>query len=593
MTLIQSLLIFYPLIVPVWEAGPFDNHNIDRAESLDFLTTPEIQFQMESLKVLKDPRLRSRIAIDLIDSNNPEAIKGLTFFYELEKIDSVKADILTVLYKMKHIEKCANSSMLKACLKNDNVIIRSYGTALYLDKTKDASPVLNLLKNEKALFVKNLLWNDLKTYYKESPEDLLKELLNSTDPLTRAGAARQLAMKVDNPDADSSLKKAVSDKSSIVRAYLAEGLAQRVSGGAELLATLAKDVAVPVRAFAASAKPAPARVNMHIALSADPDSEVRRLAVVAFRYYKEPAAIDALLKAMNDSFKPTRTAAEDSLIYMKATPAILERVGKEYLEQKPAVYSAVRVLGTLNDQRFNAKIEEILNSATDTDLMRRAINALCALDYKKASGSVDKKATCQEPLVREAVGNALGVLNIKDTFDTLVKLSDDKDRKVTLAAIKGMGVTKDPYFINCLMGVAKDVKRASTRRAFSYWSMARINQPSSGMVSLLKRNILKKIIPIPMSPPDYDTDFARISAVMALIEFSKKDSAAKKAALVTIATLKTPSSQQGTEFISGETLQEYARQAELYMQGKTIEKVPLPTSSPVLTVKKYVKNKRF
>ena len=30
MTLIKSLLIFYPLIIPVWEQGPFDSRNIAR-----------------------------------------------------------------------------------------------------------------------------------------------------------------------------------------------------------------------------------------------------------------------------------------------------------------------------------------------------------------------------------------------------------------------------------------------------------------------------------------------------------------------------------------------------------------------------------
>lgn len=587
MTLIKSLLIFYPLIIPVWQQGPFNNSNISRVGSLDFLQTPGVQFQIESFKKIKDPRIRSRIAIDLINANNPDAVKGLAACLTPEKNNLVKGNILNALYRMKHIAKVNDAGLLKKCLKNPDAFIRGYGTALYLDKTRDVATVLSMLKNEKSLFIKNLLWEDLKGYVKESPAKQLENLINSNDPTTRAGAARILAMGVSNPDSNSALKKAVTDKEMIVRAYVAEGLGSRSQEGTELLAHLAKDKDIPVRTNVAAAKAAPARVNIHIALSTDSDPEVRRLAVIAFRHYQQPAAIDALLKAMNDPYKPVRTAAEDSLIAMKASSAILERVGKEYLMQKPAAHSAVRVLGVLNDQRFNNQILQILNSTDDTDMMRRAINALCALDFKKAAVSVAGKAESPDPLIREAVGNALGVFNIKETFETLIKLSSDVDNPTSLAAIKGMGVTKDSHFISCLMGVAKNVKRSSERRSFSYWSLAQINAPSKSQIKMLERNVLKKIIPIPMSPPDYDSDFARIGGVLALVEFSKKDDSAKNSAIKCIEKLRTPSSQQSMEFISGETLQEYARQAELYMQGKAIEKVPLPTVNPVLTVRKY------
>jgi HEAT repeat protein len=589
MTLIKSLLIFYPLIMPVWEAGPFNSKNIQRAESLDFMNAPAVQFQINTFKKIKDPRIRGRIILDLINSNNPEAVTGMTFLYSVEKSDSVKADILTVLYKMKHIEKCGNTALLKACFDNDDTLIRGYGMAIYLDKTKDTKGVLELLKTEKSLFVKNLLWSDLIVFAKKCPQSLLKELMKSEDLFTRAGAARILAIQASAPDANIALKKASEDKQILVRAYLTEGLALRTSGAAQLLEQLSKDPKVQVRAFAASAKTAPDRMKMHITLATDTDPEIRRLAVVAFRHYREPVAIDALLAAMNDTYKPVRTAAEDSIIYMRLSPEVMERIGKEYLDQKPSVYPAVRVLGVLKDQRFNAEIEEILNSASDTDLMRRAINALGSLDYKKASASVAKKATCKDPLVREAVGNALGIFNIEDTFDTLVTLSADKKKHVSLAATKAMGIIKNPFFIDCLRGILKNVALPAGMRAYSCWSLARINQPSAALIRRLKKNALSKIIPIPMAGPDYDSDFARISACLALIELGKKDDDAKQTALKVIGVLKTPTEEQTLEFVSGETLQEYARQAELYMQGKEIKLVPLPTANPPLTVKKYVK----
>ena len=589
MTLIKSLLIFYPLIVPVWQAGPFDRDNITRAESLEFLTAPAVQFQINTFKEIKDPRIRGRMAIDLINSNNPEAVQGLTFLYDIEKSDSVKADILTALYKMKHFEKSGNSSMLKNCLKNNNSIIRGYGSALYLDKTKDAASVLQILKDEPADFVKNLVWHDMQSFCNECPENQLKEMISGSDILNRANAAKILAMKSTAPDTDSALQKAATDQEPAVRASLADGLSLRKSGGSELLAKLAKDKMVQVRSFVASAAPCPERQNMFISLTTDPDPEVRRLAVVALRHYNETAAINALLAAMNDSFKPARTAAEDSLIFMKPAQEVLERIGREYLDQKPAVNSAVRVLGALKDQRFNAKIEELLNTTEDTDLMRRAINAFASLDYKKSSASVAKKATCKDPLVREAVGNTLGIFNIKDTFNTLVTLSSDADVPASLAAARAMGITKDPYFNNCLLGIMKNVKVSADNRAFACWSQARIGKPDKEIINRLKFNALKKFIPVPMAGPEYDADFARIAACMALIDLGKNSNEARTAAAAVIKVLRTPTKDQGADFVSGETLQEYARQAELYMQGKAIDIMPLPTVDPVMTVKKFDK----
>jgi HEAT repeat protein len=446
---------------------------------------------------------------------------------------------------------------------------------------------LKLLKNEKSFFIQNLLWGDLKAYNRECPKNILEELIQATDPIVRAGAARILAMKVENPDSSAALKKALSDEG-VVRVYLAEGLALRTTGGTELLATLAKDKLVQVRTFVASAKSSTPRVTTHIALTTDVDPEVRRLAVVALRYYKEAAVIDALLKAMNDSYKPTRTAAENSMIFMKISPKSLERIGSQFLTQEPAKFSAVRILGALKDSRFNDKIEEMLNSTSDTDLMRRSINALGAVNCSKAAASVAKKSTCKDELVREAVGNALGIFNIKDTFTTMVKLSSDSKLIVSLAAVKGMGITKDSYFIPTLLDVLKNVKIAPSMRSFACWSLAQIDKPSDSLIQRLVRNATVKIIPVPMAGPDYDADYARIAAVLTLVKFAKKNDKAKQTVLKILKKLRTPREQQLT-FISGPTLQEYARQADLYMQKKAIAKVPLPTANPSMTLKKYVK----
>ena len=94
-----------------------------------------------------------------------------------------------------------------------------------------------------------------------------------------------------------------------------------------------------------------------------------------------------------------------------------------------------------------------------------------------------------------------------------------------------------------------------------------------------------------MSGPEYDTDYARISACLALVELGKTDDTAKQTATKVLRILKTPTEKQGMQCVSGQILQEYARQVDLYMQKKKIIPEPLPTSNPRLTVEKYM-NKR-
>jgi HEAT repeat protein len=395
-------------------------------------------------------------------------------------------------------------------------------------------------------------------------------------------------VKVSSPDSNSVLKKLVSDSSAAVRAFVAEGLGTRDAGGSVLLSTLSKDKNVQVRTFAASAKPVPDRADMHMALTKDADPEVRRLAVSALKGYKEERIINALLNTLNDPVKTVRTEAENSLIALNISRSTLKIIGDRYLGRLPSAYPAVRVLGELKDQRFKVKIGDILNTARDTDLIRRAINALAFLDYKKTAADVAKKSGSSDPLVREAVAHALGIFNVKSTFDTLVKLSADKKLNVSLAAVKAMGVTGNSYFVKTLSGVLSNVKISADMRSYACWSLARIGVSSSALVNRLQKNILQKIIPVPMAGPDYDADFARIAAVLTLIELGRKDKSAHNAAENASAKLTEPTEKQMT-FISGATLQEYARQAELYMRGKEIIHLPLPTAEPVLTVKKYRK----
>ena len=590
MSLIQSVLIFYPLIIPVWESGPFDNDNIKPPKSLPFENDTKVAFQISSFKKIIDPRIRSKIAIELINSNNPTAVDGLTDIYiNNSKNIPIKADILNALYKLKNIKKCSNNTMLKKCMTNSNESIRVYSAGLYFANSKDSKTILNLLKNERSLFVKNLLWGDLKKSPESCTIESLKTLLTSQDYTNRAGATNISAMIVKKPDLHKELNKCASDNDIIVRTSLASALASRKSGGSQLLSKLATDKAVQVRTIVASANPTPNREDIQIALTKDKDPEVRRIAIHSLRHYQNKKSYNAILNTLNDPFKSVRTAAADSLIYLKVPPEVLNRIGKEFLTQKPSLYPAIRVLGRLKEQRFNKKIEAILKNSNDNDLTRRAINALGSNKYKNAASSIAKNSNNISPKIRHAVAYAMGQFSLKNYFPVLVKLSNDKDKIVSFEAIKSMGLIKDSFFITKIMNLLKNVKIPPTSRSCAAWSLAQINQPTSAQIYLLTRNIMKKIIPTPMGPPDYDSYISRISCCLTLIKFAKTDQKTKKIITNILEELQKTTDQQGVEFLSNKTLQEYARQANLYLQGKSIKKMPLPTSTPIRTVNPYIK----
>ncbi|MBN1863795.1 MAG: HEAT repeat domain-containing protein, partial [Victivallales bacterium] len=445
-------------------------------------------------------------------------------------------------------------------------------------------------KKEKAIFPKNMLWRDLANSAAKCPEPMLEELASSPDTTNRANAAKIFAIKSPAPDSNKTLSKNLDDPEDIVRAMLAQGLASRSSGGITMLEKLARSASIQIRSATASATSSPERLGMHLKFMADKDPEIRRIAAAALAGYKDPSVHAPLINAFGDPCKPVRSAAEDSLIHLKISPEVLDRIAAASLAKSPDDLSAVRVIGALGDKRYSTKITQMLKSAEEDEMIIRSATALGLLEHAPAADIVASKASSKNPDVRQAVAVSLGKIKQKSTFDTLKKLAEDADTNVAGAAIRSMGWIADPYFTDSLMKAAKNVKTSPSLRSFACWSLARINQPSKEQISLMKRNIMEKIIPVPMAGPEFDSDYARIAATMALVEFSRKDDHARETAIEVLEKLRLPQERQGMFFMSSLTLQEYARQAEHYLQGKTPDKMPLPTTSPSLTVEKYVKH---
>ena len=585
MKLIASLLLFYPLIVPVWKTEPLNAENSKNPESRMFLTKPEVESQIALYKEVKDPSTRSRIAFELVRSNNPAAVEGMAHLLRTESDSLTRTDLLKALYRMRKVKPCGKMPGLRGFLKDPLPSRRAYAAALMIFNSYDPNAVVAAMMNERSTFVLNMVFREMSQKPDEPSESRLLEALNSENAILAGGAAEILASRSKNPDAIPELAKIAEDKRLIVRTGLAAGLAKRKTGGFSLLTALAKDANSSVRSFVASAVPIKERLPLYLSLAKDTDWDVRRLAVESLGKLDDPKSIAVLRSAFSDPSAPVRRSAENSLTALNPSKKVLsDIVGNELVDRKSRP-SAITVLGNLKFNPASVKIAEILSNSKNDDIILRSVTALASIGYNAAWREVETRASSPNPAIRRAVGKALGIFAEKGSYNTLLKLSDDKNSKVAAEALRAMGVAKSSFFNSRLLRALKQVTSSSDIRSSACWSVPKTGASSPSVIAQLRHLALDMVIPA-MGMMEYDADFVRISAVLALIDLGKQSADAKKNAKKVLAKLrKDVSGDQLSAEIASATLREFARQAELYMNGKDkIEKTLYPTQKPSLTV---------
>ncbi|HCE42427.1 MAG TPA: hypothetical protein DET40_02630 [Lentisphaeria bacterium] len=589
---LKKLFAFFPLLIPIWEKVPFDSVNTAVPDAPYYADNASIKMQSDYLMKTQDSRLRSKIAVSLAYSDNQAAIDALEACLQDEKNDYVQADLLNALYNLRAQGSCRKVTLLKSLLKSQNKSVRAMAAALDLRATNDLSSVYALLASESNEYVINFLWSEIasgKDLAKHSRDSEIDGFLSSENPYQRAGAIRVAAMKSGEPDKDAKIAKFLSDKNTMVKAALAQALALRDKGGAGLLEKLSDDRDVTIRAFVASSAPAPDRLQIFMKLSNDPDDEVRRLSCVSLGGYKDADAINSLIARIGDKMLQVRDAAEASLIRIAPGQDVLKRIGDELLETKESRASAVTILGALKDKRYSEPIMKLLVSLDEAeyDLIRRCITALGELDFKESWKPVSERAGHKEAVVREAVASTLGKLRIKESYDTIIKLSDDKSVNVSTQAFESMGWIADTYFSATLLAAIRKTvaEYPADNRSYACWSIARINVASQDILNQLDALCMKMVLKIPMSPNTYDVDSVRISALFALIDLGKKDPVAKeKAENVLKAFLAPPRNDDAFSSMVGDGLKDFARQAKAYVNNEKPGQVAIKTRTPLFII---------
>jgi hypothetical protein len=275
---IRNLIVFIPLLLPVWDKMPFDNVNTEAPPAPFYADAAVIKMQEDYYSKAKDARIHSKIALSLALSNNTAALEALEGLLQREKNPLVQADILSSLYNMRNIGNCKKVSLLQQLLKSQNASARAFASALYLKASNDVSPVYEMLAVENSEFVMNFSWSEIAANIEMcriSRDSDIDQFLVSENACQRTGAARVLIIKSQDPDRESRIGKVLSDKDPMVKYALSSALSSRDNGGNLLLNTLSDDKDVSIRGMVASASPHEERLPIHVKLSSDSDEEVR------------------------------------------------------------------------------------------------------------------------------------------------------------------------------------------------------------------------------------------------------------------------------------------------------------------------------
>lgn len=599
MKLIAALLIFYPLIIPVWHKGPITQKSVAVQQPLTFLTTSSLKFQFEKYKHIKDLRIKSNMLFEWGHANNPYAVSMFMSLLKEEKDDSLRADLLINLFAMRHIKKSGNSAIFTKFLSDSSDIIRAYSAVLYLDNEGDPEAVIPLLEKERSLFVLNLIFSQMREMPDRCRVSDLESLLNSEIPDIRAGSAGIIALQKGNPDASATLQSLCRDRSTEVTASLARELSIRKSGGEELLAKLAENRSSTVRAFVASAVPREALLEVYLKLSRDSDWEVRRCAALSLGRVKSSRSLSSLIRLLSDDISEVRDAAEKAIIEFSPDKDALKEIGDKVMPSLCARPYAITILGSLRDGRFAPQITNYLKSSSDNNIIYRSIVALDMMEYKKSEEFVRMKLTHTNLDIQKAAVHALGTFAMVKSFDSLIELAvrcmnteggDCDSRVIILAAeaVEAMGRIADPAFNTVLTDLLCNVHISSSLRAIACWSIARVNSPTKKITRQLQNLMLKKIIPTP-DGKFFDADDVRISAALAMIDMSRKHSDLKD--MITYALREMMGNQD--EFQISNSLMEYFRQAALYRDGVSdITPAEVPVRSPQMTLKPIIKRSR-
>ncbi len=580
------LVAFYPFLLPVWTDYYF------RVENTSYIVPTQMSAQVLSEQkrfffLTPDPIIRSRMLASFNVSENPSMAVVLDEILSKEKNPQVLSDILAVM-KRKGI-KSSNLPILKKLMSSEISSSRAYAACLYLDVADSPNAVLDMLANEKSVFVSNLVWEKLLERRNICSETLLANAFTKIPAYQHSQFFRVFASVLSLPENNKFIKDIVAGENIENKIAIAAILGRQKDCADVVLAKFAESKDPRLRMIVAQSLFGDGRLEFLLKLSDDNDSEVRRLTLNSLSGFgiENEMAINAIIKHLADEELLVRNDAEKILVELRIGDKYLSVIQKNFLGLDAGVASAVTVLGDLKYTNAAEDIRSIMREKNDVEVRKRALYALGKMDYKVSAKDCSVFATDKSAEIRRATAFALGLFGDKETFEIITKLAMDKDAETSAEALLGISRIGDPFFLNTVITCIKRVKENYIIRSSAAKAGSTLGVSSKELVKELRRACLEMTIPAEGGMKLFDSDQVRGAVAWTLAEIGRKDASFAGETKNVLAILQTPIEKQTNNISSSEFLIDCARQAQCYFEGIECPPSEITPLNPTLTINTF------
>jgi HEAT repeat protein len=569
-------LAFFTALLPIWKERPLSNQDLAPGPAPYAFTAAEKTLQEDALRQA-DGDLRELVAFDLGRCGSPEAVALLSTHLSAEKDARVLCTVLQQLTLQETLPD-VSAATLQTMLEHSDAPVRYWAVRLCtrLQQFK-IKTMQDLALQDPVPQVRSAAWEALRVQADRVAPDLLKTARDSADDQVRAAAVRVLCARRNAP---ADLLKISGDSSVLVRQALAAGL--RLPVARQVLDKLSADSMPAIReqlALTLESNQHEDGLPVLLKLADDSDAEIRRIAVRALALFPREEVAAKVVSHFEDSSAKVRRQAEAGAVAVH--PRLnLESHLRRQLEGDNAFarFHAYRAVGLLNCRAQIAPVVQAFARESAADNLAAGIFALGRLGVRDSAAEIAEQTAHSAPQVRLAVAQALGLLNQPGTFESLKKLTFDSDGEVRQAALVAIARIGDGKAFNgTILKMLKSVRSpiGDVDRATACWAAARLRPVDPGLIQRLRILATQPVIPAEMGEKMFDSELVLVSVDFALAALGREGDASARAALPAISRLHQTPPEPGAEFsgkapvfAATDSLREYSRQADLFLEGQ-------------------------
>lgn len=582
--------LFYPSVIGSWLNGPLTPAALSVPEAEKTVDEEQLKQQKKRFRRQTSPKIRARMAWELRNAGTPAAFRLLTRLLKNEQDRLVQEKLFrSLLYLQQHGAAVpGGDSWLPEWFSARTPEIRSAAMVLYLTcaQNPDPVPVIQALYQEHSPQVLTPVGRILQPRAMEISRSLLCNLYVCAEPgniALRAFAIGLLARQ-SNPDTSILLRDAVQDSDPVIRIALAQGLAAHSAGPMELLKKTAADPLPAVRTVSAQLRnPDSGRENLLGYLLSDPEPQVRAAAAESLGTAGTLSAAAALTEQIADSMvrengrsgtAQVRNAVAKALESSTLSPEIcteLTASADRVPEIRPLV---IRLLLHFGRPSAAPTALRWLQGSEDVSLQKAAVSVILKTKYAPALPELVRLTDSADPEVRQIIAETLGLFRTETAVNALKKLSYDKNSAVADAAALAMYRSGNPVFLpEFRHALADRSPDGAVRRAIACRAVSALDAADKRILEDLETLAATPCIPQPekgIAAPD--TDFVRLSALLALLEAARNGN--REAAKIYDRSMQLL--KQLPAGLTSPAFREYLRQVDAFARNQPVECGRLP-----------------